>query len=686
MFYSTPAFYDLVEPIIDCSDAHNVAYKNDASRKERMRLEMIYGVILEKCYGVSSFFNTEIVHSLADDKTGLTHFYRIRMDARFIDVHASRELPEINKEALKNRFVAYDADVLPLLQRILPVGMFLFEGFGITSITDVTTAYAIENIKNEILNVYESDKDQCFRNISISLKAIAGSSHIDFGIFPVLTVNGHTVFDKNFCANSMLLRTGESPAIAESIYLRLSRRFTSEPKVIFYKEITSADERRHDYLARFTSAGIKSYALLPVYFNKRLCGMLELYSKVPGVLKELTVVAIEPAMSLLSQFMNNSVHQFNDHIDCVIKEKFTSVQPAVQWKFNEVAWHYLRDKHDKSPNTEPEDIGFENVFPLYGAVDLRNSTIERNAALQKDLVVQFGLLIDMLGQLKEISGFGLIDAKIFSANEWLERISAAGDFHEEIMVNDFLENNIHPFISDLAKGHPSWQAVVQKYYACVSGAGAIVNKHRYALETSMNTVISAVNFYLESMKSEIQHAYPSYFEKFRTDGVEYDIYIGQSIAPDKSFSEIYLKNLRLLQLTSMAAITKYTESLKAELVVPIDTTQLIFVHSNPIDIRFRRDEKRFDVEGAYNIRYHIVKKRIDKIHIRNTDERLTQPGKIAIVYFTSQEADEYRGFIRYLQGQHILEDGIEDIELEEMQGVSGLRALRVSVKYDRSPG
>ncbi len=48
------------------------------------------------------------------------------------------------------------------------------------------------------------------------------------------------------------------------------------------------------------------------------------------------------------------------------------------------------------------------------------------------------------------------------------------------------------------------------------------------------------------MKGEIQQAYPSYFEKFRTDGVEYDIYIGQSIAPDKPFSDIYLKNLRLI--------------------------------------------------------------------------------------------------------------------------------------------
>jgi hypothetical protein len=35
-------------------------------------------------------------------------------------------------------------------------------------------------------------------------------------------------------------------------------------------------------------------------------------------------------------------------------------------------------------------------------------------------------------------------------------------------------------------------------------------------ESSMNTVISSVNNYMEMMKDEIQVAYPCYFEKFRT--------------------------------------------------------------------------------------------------------------------------------------------------------------------------
>jgi hypothetical protein len=135
-----------------------------------------------------------------------------------------------------------------------------------------------------------------------------------------------------------------------------------------------------------------------------------------------------------------------------------------------------------------------------------------------------------------------------------------------------------------------------------------------------------------------------------------------------------------MQLTSMAAITKYTHALLPDLSHPVETTQLIFIHSHPIDILFRNDEKRFDVEGAYNIRYHIVKKRIDKVHLKDSAERLTQPNKIALVYFSDKEADEYKSYIKYLQADNILNDDLEKLELEELAGVSGLKALRVGVK------
>ena len=70
---------------------------------------------------------------------------------------------------------------------------------------------------------------------------------------------------------------------------------------------------------------------------------------------------------------------------------------------------------------------------------------------------------------------------------------------------------------------------------------------------------------------------------------------------------------------------------------------------------------------------------IDKAEIRETGERLTQPGKLAIVYSHPREAAEYQRYLRYLTSQGLVYEQVEELEVAALQGLSGLRALRVSV-------
>ena len=143
--------------------------------------------------------------------------------------------------------------------------------------------------------------------------------------------------------------------------------------------------------------------------------------------------------------------------------------------------------------------------------------------------------------------------------------------------------------------------------------------------------------------------FPHYFEKQKTDGVDFSLYVGAALLEDGVFDPLYLKNLRLWQLMVACGIAMRAERLKDQLPIPLETTRLVLVQNAPLSIRFRFDEKRFDVDGAYNVRYEIIKKRIDKANVRNSQERLTQPGKIAIVYSHPTEAVEYRQYIEYLQ-------------------------------------
>ena len=86
--------------------------------------------------------------------------------------------------------------------------------------------------------------------------------------------------------------------------------------------------------------------------------------------------------------------------------------------------------------------------------------------------------------------------------------------------------------------------------------------------------------------------------------------------------------------------------------------------------------------------YEIVKKRIDKALVRGTKERVTQPGQLAIVYSTANEGAEYRRYVDFLQTKGFFAPGMDELELEDLPGISGLKALRVTIasrgKTDRS--
>ena len=190
--------------------------------------------------------------------------------------------------------------------------------------------------------------------------------------------------------------------------------------------------------------------------------------------------------------------------------------------------------------------------------------------------------------------------------------------------------------------------------------------------------------YLEKQQDIAQKMFPHYFERYKTDGVEYNIYIGESLLKARDYNELYLHNLRLWQLLVTCGVENLIYRNKEQFPTQLEIASLILAHNNPLSIKFRMDEKQFDVDGAYNIRYEIMKKRIDKAYIKGTTERLTQPGFISIVYSQEEEAFEYRRYIEYLQSIGYLASDVEDLELQDLQGTTGLKALRVKIVFDQS--
>lgn len=674
-FYGTSSFYELMSQGL-CSAGLIMEPQTMANNKFRVP----YSIIFKKLYGLHSLKKERIVRSFLDPEIGLNRYYQITIDDRFVEVQAKEKLPDLNYIEISPKADKVNWDVLTTA---LPLSMFSFSGFSVVTIKEITTTYALENIKDLIVG---SQLDFHDNRIIDSLKTMVGDKNIEFDLLPFLKMNGKPVlnFSKAKYKNPIIEIVRINNLSHERLGELIEDVMENRQRILRNAGVLSNGDESPMIKNGLEALNIFSYALIPISHHGKVVGVFEIYTKNKDTrLNENVLAKLEEVGPLLAQILENATINFEIDINEVIKEKFTSLQSAVLWKFNEKALEYLQNIREDKPLPIIGNIMFEDVYPLYGAVDIRNSTVERNTAFSIDMEVQLKALKEVLLKLNAVLDIGIIEEMIYTCNNFLELLKVETMDSFQMRVVDFLEREVEDSLRHFKQTETGAAELIESYESVIDPEKGMAYANRRNLEDSIQLVNTAINDYLELFNVEVQNSYPCYFEKFRTDGVEYDIYIGQSIAPEKPFSPLYLKNIRLWQLTSMAAMARITADLAPQMKVPLETTQLIFVNVNPIDISFRTDERRFDVEGAYNIRYEIIKKRIDKINIKGTDERLTQPGKVALVYMNSKDIEEYHGYISFLQNKGVLLDDLEELELEELHDVKGLMGLRVGVNYNK---
>jgi hypothetical protein len=71
----------------------------------------------------------------------------------------------------------------------------------------------------------------------------------------------------------------------------------------------------------------------------------------------------------------------------------------------------------------------------------------------------------------------------------------------------------------------------------------VVYKRRKSFEESLGMINKMITNHLDEAEVSAQEMFPHYFEKYKTDGVEFTLYLGTSLVKGKTFDSFYLKNL-----------------------------------------------------------------------------------------------------------------------------------------------
>lgn len=673
-FNFTKRFEKILE---DAGEDYEITMRNIEEDKLYINAcAMILGIY----YGKPLDIKRPFLFDIPNKKTGRMHHYRVAFNADFTEIEKTDAAPDITEEDYK--LLLDNFDNIELWKEKFPPNSYIYKGFGIMNLFDVTTDETIASIRTDLLKT----GDDLIVNLQNDLREFFNIPDLMMG-FSIFDVINNNLCGTNAKKSKSLILSDEISEhcggfFCNSIINKVFKK--QEPIAISNAEQYGEHTNHNPFSKRLKERGINSIILLPIKAtaNDDLA-VLEIASPRPFELNSINQNRLKDIIPAFQAAVERASEEHQNVLEATIQEHYTSIHPTVKWRFYEAAENYFGALESKEENPKIEDIVFDDVYPLYGQSDIKGSSLARNNAIQEDLTTQLDLAINVLKEACKTEKLPIYNELMFRVEEYNLEVKKGLKAGDEVGILDFLKKDIYPVFSHIKEINDDLKNLVEVYMNRLDNDLQVVYEKRKDYENSVTILNDKLSNFLDKKQEEAQAMFPHYFERYKTDGVEYNMYIGQSLVKHQTFDELYLYNLRLWQLQNMYEMEQVAHHAKAEMDHKLEIASLILVHSNPMAIKFRMDEKQFDVDGAYNIRYEIIKKRIDKAHIKSTNERLTVPGKIAIVYSQEKDAVEYIKYIKYLQSKGYF-GKLEILELEDLQGVSGLKALRVKVNYQES--
>ena len=635
--------------------------------------------ILGAVYGFKIDMKRPFYFDIPDENTGTMKYYRAAFNADFSEITPTENAPKLTEEDFKILQKNYDS--IEIWKEKLPPNSYHFKGFGLINLFDVTAEESISSIKANLL----SGGNELIPKLQNNLRDFFGNKDLLLGYsFYNKTKTNHceSVSKKS---NSIILSDAENMQCDTNFFCAnvMHKIFNAqEPVVISDVEEYGQKMNYNFFYKNLQKAGIQSIILIPIKAaTEGDIALLEIASPRAYELNSVNIKKLKDIIPVFDAAVKRSSEERQNVLEATIQENYTAIHPAVKWRFYEAAEKY-QTAVQLDENAKLDEIIFKDVYPLFGQSDIKGSSEARNSAIQEDLSTQLSLAITVLKEACKVEKLPIYEELMFRVTAYLKEVKMGLKAGDEINILTFLKREIYPVFNHIQLINHQLSAKVTDYKSHLNPDLGVVYEKRKNYEDSVNTLNNRLAKFLDSKQKEAQKMYPHYFERYKTDGVEFNMYIGKSINKDTHFDEIYLYNLRLWQLQTMVEMENIAFQERKNMAHDLRVASLILVHNNPLSIKFRMDEKQFDVDGAYNIRYEIIKKRIDKAHIKGTTERLTTPGKIAIVYSQDKDALEYIKYIHFLQSKNQI-GKIEFLELEDLLGVSGLKALRIEVIYQK---
>jgi len=639
-------------------------------------------VILKFHYGFNLDFSRPYFYDIPD-ADGIIRHYRILYNADFIDIIPTELAKELTQEDVDK--LLENPEDLELWKEMIPPNSFISKGFVISNMFDVTAEHTISEIKTNLISSDKRGSENFMTDLHETFRSFFKIKDLKIGFVTYNTKDDQLERVYGNGIESFLLKEKDNEACNHLLCIGSYDKIVKQKGYFAISDIDKyykLSEGIEPYKGLYEQ-GIKSAIFAPIVNEGELLGVLELVSTKKNQLNGVNATKLDDVMPYIVAAVVRSKIEEENLIDAIIQNECTSVHSSVHWRFEEEAKQFIIDGIEgRQPSFQ--EIVFKDVYPLYGQIDIKESSQARNTAIQRDLMIQLSNIKEVLNVALKNEKLPIYEELVYRIDNFIEEIKETLFSNSEQTIFDFVNAEVLPIFKHLKKQNKELSEMIKEYEKTINAETHSYYDHRKQYDDSIMRINKKLASVIDKHQEGAQQMFPHYYERYKTDGIEHNMYIGSSIAEDKDFDPLYLKNLRLWQLQVMCEMENKYYKLKPELDVQLDVASLILVYSTSLSIRFRMDEKQFDVDGTYNARYEIIKKRIDKSYIKGTNERLTQKGKLSIVYSQKKDELEYLRYISFLKSKGYFTNNIEIVDLEGLQGVSGLKAIRAEILYKKN--
>lgn len=646
----------------------------DEETYERALSLKAYLMVLKKFFEIDSDIDLPLMRVVPDPDTTLDRYYKMMVQTKFVEplcVTSVRELSDQERNEIRDNI-----SDLAVLSRIIPIEDFEFHGFVVVYAFDITSNAVIAALEGDLVDSSSIIGSSGLSRLEGRLRTLLGVPDMRAEIVAFNDDQAFVLKEKSATSNNSLFSLSNSFRSS----LLTGTHFET---VLQQSKIVTISDLSVKHLNQNTGIQLlendaRSLLSAPLAYHAKKIGLLNLTSPHPaefGVLQSRLVKEILPIFSVA---LKRSLDEFNSAVDRTIKEKCTAIHPSVEWRFRQAAIQSLENT-DNGTIEEFNPVVFRNVYALYAIADIKGSSEARNRSIQIDLSEQLERAQEIVSAAVSKKSFPILNEVSHQIHDKIKKISQGVTIADEQPILNLVRSEIEPLFPFLCTLGKDLADLIDKYEKLLDPITGTVFRERRDFEESVALLNKTLSFYLEKEQALAQSIFPHFFDKHQTDGIDYVLYLGESMVEKLKFSDVYVKNLRLWQLITCCGMAWHAANIRPKLKVPLEVTHLVLATFTPISVRFRFDEKRFDVDGAYDTGHEIIRSRIDKATVKVRNDRLTQPDKIAIAYSRPEEAKEMTRHISYLQDNNFLKDDLEYVELNDLPGVQGLRALRVSV-------